>query len=258
MNKMETILEVRGLSKRFTIHQLGREIVAFDDLTFTLREGEFILVSGPNGVGKSTLLRCLYRTCRTSAGSALYRSRYGEIDLTRAADVDIAKLRREEIGHVTQFLRPRPRVSALELVSEPLLAAEPLASNGGGIPPQAEELLAAFGLKPELWGAYPTTFSGGEQQKVNLARALIQKRRLLLLDEPTASLDAAARAALIDRLRALKQSGVAIIGVFHHAEDVVAAGLVDGEVRLALPASAPAWSGAQSVRDQNEDDDVAE
>ena len=249
---MKTILEVRGLSKRFSIHQLGREIAAFEGLDFSLNEGEFILVSGPNGVGKSTLLRCLYRTYLPTTGSAMYHSRYGAIDLARAADVDIAKLRREEIGHVTQFLRPRPRVSALELVSEPL------AINGGGIPPQAEELLAAFGLKSELWGAYPTTFSGGEQQKVNLARALIQKRRLLLLDEPTASLDASARAALVGRLRDLKSDGVAIIGVFHHAEDVIAAGLVDGEVHLALPQRATAGLSERMPEDGSEDSDVAE
>lgn len=212
------ILETQSLTKHFAIHHLDREIPAFADISFSLAAGEFILVSGPNGAGKSTLLRCLYRTYLPTSGHAWYHSKHGVIDLARAAEIDIVRLRAEEIGHVTQFLRPRPRVSALELVMEPLLAA------AGAAPAfareQAEHLLEMFGLKPALWNAYPTTFSGGEQQKVNLARSLSNRNRLLLLDEPTASLDAAARTALVERLAELKAAGVAMLGVFHHPEDV--------------------------------------
>jgi alpha-D-ribose 1-methylphosphonate 5-triphosphate synthase subunit PhnL len=220
------ILEVSGYSKQFHIHHLQREIAVFESLDFTLDAGEFLLVAGPNGIGKSTLLRCLYRSYRPTSGRALYHSAYGKIDLARAADIDIVVLRREEIGFVTQFLRPRPRVSALELVAEPLLdtVGEQPAME------QAEAILLDFGLKRELWQAYPATFSGGEQQKVNLARALIRPRRLLLLDEPTASLDAATRESLARRLADLKAQGVAMIGVFHHPEDV--AHLIDDEVQL--------------------------
>ena len=225
------ILNVTGLSKHFTIHHLNRAVAAFHDVSFALHPGEFILVSGPNGVGKSTLLRCLYRTYLPSAGSALYHSRYGAIDLADAAEVDIMRLRAEEIGHVTQFLRPRPRVSALELVMEPMLATGTARETATE---QAEHLLGMFGLKPELWPAYPTTFSGGEQQKVNLARSLAHNHRLLLLDEPTASLDANARAALVRQLAELKAAGVAMLGVFHHPEDV--RHLVDRALTLSLPA----------------------
>lgn len=221
------LLQVSHFSKQFEIHQLGRRIDVLKELSFHLNHGQFLLVSGPNGSGKSTLLRCLFRTYFPSDGSAIYQSKYGPIDLARAADVDVAILRKEEIGFVTQFLRPRPRVTALDLVAEPLLA---LGVTYESATRQAGDLLEAFHLKSELWLAYPTTFSGGEQQKVNLARALISPRRLLLLDEPTASLDSAARAALIGRLKSQKAQGVAMIGVFHHPEDIRP--LVDQEIVL--------------------------
>lgn len=226
---MMPLLHVESLTKRFYIDHLQREIEVFVDLTFTLQRGQFLLVGGGNGAGKSSLLRCLFRTYIPTSGNAWFESQAGQIDLAHAADVDIALLRKQELGFVTQFLRPRPRVSALELVAEPLV-------NGGvawaEATEQARTLLSSFGLKEALWSAYPTTFSGGEQQKVNLARALIAPRRLLLLDEPTASLDAATRHSLQTRLAELKAQGVAMIGVFHHPEDILQ--LVDSEVQLTL------------------------
>ncbi|MGR3376903.1 phosphonate C-P lyase system protein PhnL [Salipiger abyssi] len=223
----QPILRVENLAKSFRMHHLDRSLHAFEGLSFSLAPGEFVLLSGPNGVGKSTLLRTLYRSYLPVAGRILYDAPEGEIDLARAADVDIALLRAREIGFVTQFLTARPRVAAEDLVAEPLRRAGQDADSALA---EARRWLAEFGVKPELWRAYPTTFSGGEQQKVNLARALILPQRLLLLDEPTASLDAAARAALVRRLEALKQQGVAMIGVFHHPGDVAA--LIDRDIRL--------------------------
>lgn len=230
----QPILRVEGLSKTFELHHLHRSINGFHDVNFELAPGEFLLVSGPNGAGKSTLLRTLFRSYLAQGGSAIYRSELGEIDLVRAADTDIVWLRRHEIGFVTQFLSARPRVSAEEVV------AEPLVQRGTPRPEALErgrEWLDRFGLKPDLWPAYPSTFSGGEQQKVNLARAFITPRRLLLLDEPTASLDVKARAALVERIASLKQDGTAVLAVFHHPEEI--RHLVDRELQI-VPADATA------------------
>ena len=238
-----TLLRAEQLSKFYMIHHLERLVPAFQNLSFTLAAGEFKLVSGPNGVGKSSLLRCLYRSALPTSGAALYESRRGPLDLARAHDVDIALLRREEIGYASQFLRARPRLSALDVVLEGAAMRPRDEAND-----TAAELLTALGLRRELWPAYPSTFSGGEQQKVNLARALMRPQRLLLLDEPTASLDAGARAALARRLSQLKDAGVALLGVFHHPGDV--AGLVDDVVQIAPPTPTVQWDqeiGSQDV-----------
>lgn len=224
---MTRVLDIRGLSKGFTMHHLDRTMGAFEDVSFTLDVGQFLLLKGRNGAGKSTLLRTLYRSYLVGSGQILFHSSLGVIDLARAADVDVNLLRQTEIGFVTQFLTARPRVSAEALVVEPLRrAGRPLAEAID----EARHWLETFGVKPDLWAAYPTTFSGGEQQKVNLARALILPQRLLLLDEPTASLDVSARAALVRRLVDLKAAGTAMIGVFHHPGDV--ADLIDMEIDL--------------------------
>lgn len=214
---MTRVLEIEQLVKGFTLHHLGSEIGAFEDISFTVDAGEFVLLKGANGAGKSTLLRTLYRSYLPQAGVIRFHSDHGPIDLARAADIDVAHLRRTEIGFVTQFLMARPRVSAEAIVAEPLRLAGESAETALDM---ARRTLATFGVKPDLWRAYPTTFSGGEQQKVNLARALILPQKLLMLDEPTASLDANARAALVARLEELKAAGTAMVGVFHHPGDV--------------------------------------
>ncbi|MEL6799081.1 MAG: ATP-binding cassette domain-containing protein [Pseudomonadota bacterium] len=224
---MTRVLDVRGLTKGFTMHHLDRRMEAFAEVSFTLDAGQFLLLKGRNGAGKSTLLRTLYRSYLAGAGEILFHSTHGVIDLARAADVDVTLLRQTEIGFVTQFLTARPRVSAEALVAEPLRRA---GMPAGDALDEARHWLATFGVKRDLWAAYPTTFSGGEQQKVNLARALILPQRLLLLDEPTASLDVSARAALVQRLADLKAGGTAMIGVFHHPGDV--AQLIDTALDL--------------------------
>ncbi len=224
---MTKVLEVQSLTKGFTMHHLGSTLAAFEQISFDLQAGEFLLLKGQNGAGKSTLLRTLYRSYVAQSGQVIFHSRHGTIDLLRAAEVDISLLRREEIGFVTQFLLARPRVTAEALVAEPLRMAGHSAPDALA---EARKWLAEFGVKQSLWRAYPTTFSGGEQQKVNLARALILPQKLLLLDEPTASLDSQARAALVARLAELKAAGTAMIGVFHHPGDV--ADLIDRVIDL--------------------------
>ena len=215
---MTQVLEINKLTKGFSLHHLEKDIPAFEDITFSVAAGEFVLLKGANGAGKSTLLRTLYRSYLPLAGEIRFHSSHGVIDLARAADVDIAHLRRSEIGFVTQFLTARPRVSAEAIVAEPLRLA---GWKQEAALDEARKALETFGVKKDLWAAYPTTFSGGEQQKVNLARALILPQKLLMLDEPTASLDANARTALVARLRELKGQGTAMIGVFHHPDDVL-------------------------------------
>ena len=238
---MTQVLEIDRLKKGFSLHHLEKDIPAFEDISFNVAAGEFVLLKGANGAGKSTLLRTLYRSYLPLAGEIRFHSSHGLIDLARAADVDVAHLRRTEIGFVTQFLTARPRVSAEAIVAEPLRLAgwEQEAALEA-----ARKALETFGVKPDLWAAYPTTFSGGEQQKVNLARALILPQKLLMLDEPTASLDANARGALVARLQELKDQGTAMIGVFHHPDDVMH--LIDRVIDL-TPDAAP----------EEERDDVA-
>ena len=227
MSASTPLLRVEGLTKTFRMYHLDSMLHAFEGVSFDLHEGEFLLLRGHNGAGKSTLLRTIWRSYLPVGGHLWYRSQHGAIDLATAADVDIALLRREEIGFVTQFLNARPRVAAQDIVAEPLRLA---GAGQAEALDQARHWLDQFGVRPELWRAYPSTFSGGEQQKVNLARALILPQRLLLLDEPTASLDVGARAALVRRLADLKGQGVAIVGVFHHPGDV--AQLIDREINL--------------------------
>ena len=215
---MIKVLEIGRLKKGFSLHHLKKDIPAFEDITFSVAAGQFVLLKGANGAGKSTLLRTLYRSYLPLAGEILFHSSHGVIDLARASDVDVAYLRRTEIGFVTQFLTARPRVSAEGIVAEPLRLA---GWEREAAMDDARKALETFGVKPDLWAAYPTTFSGGEQQKVNLGRALLLPQKLLLLDEPTASLDANARSALVARLQELKDLGTAMIGVFHHPDDVL-------------------------------------
>jgi alpha-D-ribose 1-methylphosphonate 5-triphosphate synthase subunit PhnL len=208
------MLTVDHLEKRFVSHFLnGTEIVGFPPVSFRVESGKALGLSGPSGTGKSSVLKCIYRTYLASSGTIIYDSRdSGRVDLTALPENEILKLRRAEMGYVTQFLSVLPRVPALDVVAEPLVVA-------GAPRPEAHEnarrLLQRLRIDSRLHDAFPCTFSGGEKQRVNLARAVIRPSRLLLLDEPTASLDPEAMQVVLDLLSEMKTRGTTLIAIFH-------------------------------------------
>jgi alpha-D-ribose 1-methylphosphonate 5-triphosphate synthase subunit PhnL len=211
------LLEVRSLTKAFQINQaIVSRVTPFSNLSFSLKHGEFLGISGPSGIGKSSVLKCVYRSYLPTEGNILYTSSdYGVIDLASATERQIIHLRRHEISYVSQFLRVIPRVAAMDLIVERLLA------NGVAREEAVERtiaLLTKLKIPQSLWKAYPATFSGGEQQRINLARAFIVRPKLLILDEPTASLDGKTKETVISLLKEMKQEGTMMIGVFHDTE----------------------------------------
>jgi len=207
-------MRCEGLSKTFLMHvRGGKRIQAFTDVSFSLSEGEFLGVSGPSGAGKSSLLKCLYRTYLPSAGSVWYTDAAAQTrDLAAADEHDILRLRRLEIGYISQFFPVIPRVSALDTIANSMVAR--------GFPREeslrkARELLERLAIPRPLWELSPSTFSGGEKQRINIIHAIIARPRLLLLDEPTASLDAETGREAVSLIRELKGEGTAMIGIFH-------------------------------------------
>lgn len=207
------MLELKGLSKEFLVHQWGRRIEGFRDVSFSVNEGEFFGLSGQSGSGKSSLIKCIYRTYIPTAGKAVYKSPCnGLVDLAALPEHGILRLRKREIGYVPQFLQVVPRVPAVDVVAEPLFCRGVDLEEARE---RAEDLLSRLLLPRKLFDAYPSTFSGGEQQRVNLARAIIAGFSLLLLDEPTASLDKRAREIISEMLWEEKQRGATIVCISH-------------------------------------------
>ncbi|MDR3715493.1 MAG: phosphonate C-P lyase system protein PhnL [Puia sp.] len=206
------ILEINNLSKVFRLHILhGKKIEALKNIQFSVQEGEIIGLTGKSGSGKSSLMKCLYRTYLASSGEILFSSRAGKIDLVRADDHAIIALRKTEITYCSQFLSVIPRVTAVDVVCESLLRT----GNKEEARAKARGMLEMLGLPTELWDAFPVTFSGGEQQRINVARAIIGDPRLLLIDEPTASLDQKTKDTVIDMILELKKKGTSVICISH-------------------------------------------
>ena len=224
---MPTPLVVSELSKSFTMHlQGGIRLAVVDDVSFAVKAGECAVLGGPSGAGKSSILKMAYGNYCADSGQIIVSHRGALVDLVSADARTVMAVRRETIGYVSQFLRVVPRVSALDIVAEPLLSA-------GETPEAAREravtLLARLNLPERLWKLPPATFSGGEQQRVNIARGFITAHPILLLDEPTASLDKVNRQVVIDMIAEKKTAGTALLGIFHDQEvrEAVADHIID-------------------------------
>ena len=206
------MIHIENLSKSFTLHNQGSAVIpVMVGAGLSVAPGECVALVGASGAGKSTLMRMIYGNYRAASGSILV----GGLDVAQAAPRDIIRLRRETLGYVSQFLRVVPRVPTVDVVADPLLAL--------GVPPaearaRAEILLARLNIPMRLWSLSPTTFSGGEQQRVNIARGFVHDYPALLLDEPTASLDPANRDVVLTLIEEAKTRGAAIIGIFHDVD----------------------------------------
>ncbi|WP_303979993.1 phosphonate C-P lyase system protein PhnL [Dongia mobilis] len=209
-------IDVRGATKNFRLHTQGDvEIGVFQDLSLTVEFGSCVALHGPSGCGKSTLLRALYANYRIDRGSIRVRHDQGWVDMAIATPREILAVRQRSLGYVSQFLRVIPRVATLDIVAEPL--------RQRGVPDdvardQAVILLRRLNVPERLWELAPATFSGGEQQRVNIARGFIAGFPIMLLDEPTAALDAENRAVVKEIILEAKAEGRAIVGIFHDAE----------------------------------------
>ena len=213
---MTPLLSVNGLSKSFVLHtQGGVELPVLSDINLTANPGECVVLNGPSGAGKSTLLRCIFGNYRTDRGEILLDDGVETIDIAVGNPRQIIELRRRTIGYVSQFLRVVPRVTTLDVVSEPLRILGVSRDEAEG---RAGDMLRRLRIPKRLWPLPPATFSGGEQQRVNVARGLIVSKPLLLLDEPTASLDAENRDTVVRAILDTIDNGTAIIGIFHDAD----------------------------------------
>ncbi|MGS4944017.1 phosphonate C-P lyase system protein PhnL [Meridianimarinicoccus sp. RP-17] len=200
-----------NVAKRFTLHNQGGAVLpVLSGASLRVAPGECVALTGASGVGKSTLMRMIHGNYLTEGG----RITVGGVDVSGADPRTVLRLRRERLGYVSQFLRVVPRVPARDVVAEPLLAVGWVRDAALA---RAEALLARLNLPRALWDLGPSTFSGGEQQRVNIARGFAHDYPALLLDEPTASLDAANRAVVLDMIREAKARGAAILGIFHDA-----------------------------------------
>ena len=210
---MTTTIRVENLEKRFVLHnQGGLSLPVFERLNFEARAGEALVLYGQSGVGKSTLLRMLFGNYRPTDGAIHVQHDDRLVDIVQAPPRTMLDVRRRSMNFVSQFLRVIPRVSTLEIVKDRMLARgveDRIASE------RAKTMLGRLNLPQRLWSLAPSTFSGGEQQRVNIARSFVDPAPILLLDEPTASLDAVNRDVVVDLINEARSSGRTIVGIFH-------------------------------------------
>ncbi|MFK7701455.1 phosphonate C-P lyase system protein PhnL [Pseudomonas caspiana] len=210
---MNTLIEVRDLSKTFTLHQQNGVVLnVLRGMNFTVRGGECLVLHGDSGAGKSTLLRTLYANYLPAGGSIRVQQDGQWLELVGAEPRQVLAVRRQTLGYVSQFLRVIPRVSSLDVVMEPALSR---GWSKADAKTRAEQLLTRLNIPQRLWQLAPGTFSGGEQQRINIARGFMVPWPVLLLDEPTASLDDSNRQVVLELMNEAKNAGAALIGIFH-------------------------------------------
>lgn len=210
------MIDVTDAKKTFTMHlQGGIELPVVSGVTFQVAPGECVVLSGPSGAGKSSILKMIFGNYRCDSGRIGIRHRGALIDLAAAEPRQVLNVRRSTIGYVSQFLRAVPRVATIDVVAEPLIVNGMARADAQA---RAGELLHRLNIPERLWRLPPATFSGGEQQRVNIARGFISDLPILLLDEPTASLDAANRAVVVELVAEKKRQGVAMVAIVHDDE----------------------------------------
>ncbi len=213
---MSPMIEIENAEKIFTMHlQGGVQLPVVRGVSFQVNAGECVVLSGPSGAGKSSILKMIFGNYRCDGGRIGIRHRGEQIDLATAEPRQILSVRRATIGYVSQFLRAVPRVPTVDVVAEPLTASGVVRTEARE---QAGALLRRLNIPERLWALPPSTFSGGEQQRVNIARGFISNLPILLLDEPTASLDAANRAVVVELIEQKKRAGVAMVAIVHDDE----------------------------------------
>ncbi|MDO8322314.1 MAG: phosphonate C-P lyase system protein PhnL [Phenylobacterium sp.] len=207
------LIVVEDLAKTFVLHNAdSASIPVFERLSLEVSPGECVVLAGESGVGKSTLMRSIYGNYLPTQGSVRVLHDGAYVDITQALPHQVLDVRRRTLGYVSQFLRVIPRISTLQLVMEPLLENGVSTEEAQA---RAETLLSALRLPRAHWELPPATFSGGEQQRVNIARSFIRNYPVMLLDEPTASLDAENRAIVVTLIQQALDRGAAMIGIFH-------------------------------------------
>ncbi|MEM6372991.1 MAG: phosphonate C-P lyase system protein PhnL, partial [Pseudomonadota bacterium] len=198
------MITLENVTKTFTLHNQGSAVIeVLDGVSLSVVPGECVALTGASGAGKSTLMRMIYGNYLAQSGAI----RIGETDLVQAEPREVIALRREVLGYVSQFLRVVPRVPTLDVVAEPLRAIGATAETAEA---RARALLGQLNIPERLWALSPTTFSGGEQQRVNIARGFAHTYPAMLLDEPTASLDAVNREVVLSLIEEAKARGAAI------------------------------------------------
>ena len=209
----DDMLRIDNLAKTFLLHNQGaKKLSVFQNISFQVKAGECLVLTGASGTGKSTLLRAIYANYLVQSGTINIRHENKWVDLASASPHKVLDIRKKTLGYVSQFLRVIPRISTIDLVCEPLLVQGKLIKPAKA---QAKKLLNKLSIPESLWDLPPATFSGGEQQRVNIARTLIQDYPILLLDEPTASLDEKNRDAVIELINEARNQGTAVVGIFH-------------------------------------------